>query len=87
MKKLILPVVLVVAGTGAALATQAEQRKEQSIVPGYHLVNVGPNETICQVTDKDCSTEGFLICTWTDSSVLRDIGNGTMCGDPLYEKQ
>ncbi|MBP0613951.1 hypothetical protein J8J42_12975 [Chryseobacterium sp. cx-311] len=86
MKKLIIPVILVAVGTGAAFATEAEQTKESAVVPGYHVVNVGPNETVCEITDKECDTDGIVICTWTDSSVLRDIGNGTMCGDPLFER-
>jgi len=87
MKKLIIPVILVSLGTGAAFATSAKSNDIKAPATAYRVVEVGPNQTICVDAQQTCSDQHGPICTWSaDPSVqLHRFDTPTMCGDFLYK--
>lgn len=86
---MILPVVVVLLGTGSAFATKVMHRTN-TIVPGYRLITNSNNELVCEDAGKECKLENDgPICTWSaDPSVeLKTFISPTMCGITLHEVQ
>ena len=79
MKKFILPAFFVIAGAGAAFATQTD--KNATVVQGYRFDN---SQTIKCIPTAECSTILGPECTW-NSEVLKSKISNTMCGSPLYK--
>lgn len=88
MKKLIIPVILVCLGTGAAFATNANSSKKGTTsISGYRQINVGPSETACLDVRQTCSDVEGDICTWNadNATPLYEFDNPSMCGHVLYK--
>ena len=87
MKNLIIPVILLIAGTGGALATTSDIQKTKTSVTGYRLVVVDNEQTLCVTANKECTDINTgVVCTWTDSvTPLREFDTPTMCGEILHE--
>lgn len=87
MKKLIIPVILVSLGTGAAFATSAKSNDINAPVAAYQILELGPNQTVCVNAEQTCSDIEGEICTWSeDENVqLHRFDTPTMCGDFLYK--
>lgn len=87
MKKLILPVAIIGLAVGAAYATQKAQSSAMVPAIGHRIGNVGENP--CEVTPKQCDTQGAVTCTWFDitTGMTHDLKllSGTSCEQPLYE--
>jgi len=85
MKNLIFPAVLLLIGTGSALATKTAEKQKAAIVPGYHI---NAQTGLCEITEQDCNTQGVDVCIWSEDGVtqLRDEPvSPTMCGSPLFK--
>ena len=84
MKKFMIPIALIIMGTGVAFATNAKKSGSQT---GYRLVNVGGGMFTCD-PDKQC-TDVTLgpICTWSvdNSTPLNKLESPTSCVVPLHE--
>ncbi|SEW24406.1 hypothetical protein SAMN05421841_1798 [Chryseobacterium wanjuense] len=84
MKKLILPVTLLLLGTGAAFATKMNSSK-RILVDAYRIDAVSGR---CVTANQKCSTVQSDPCTWNENSsiFLHDAPlTQTMCGDELYK--
>lgn len=82
MKKLILPVAVVLLGTGAAFATKMNSSK-RSLIDAFRIDAVSGQ---CINAQQKCSTIPADPCTWTeDFSVFLHRPGTTMCGDELYK--
>ena len=79
MKKFILPAFLMIAGAGAAFATQTD--RNTTVVQGYRFDD---SQVVKCIPVQECSTIPDLECTW-NSEVLTSKINDTMCGEPLYK--
>ena len=88
MKKLVLPVIIVMIGATSALASNVNKNNKKVVVNGYAF---RPAEAIkCIDSHVECDTSGSVICT-------ADLGNGpeqlfqsindTSCPNSLYMKQ
>ena len=88
MKKFMIPVVLVLMGTGAAFATKANSNSTKSLVNGYRI-DIESGE--CFSTGQQCETVGIEPCQWiADPNVhlVDEISaNPTMCGQELFKVQ
>lgn len=85
MKKLILPVALVVTAAGGAFATQANTAKDATIVPAYRM---DPESGLCVSADQVCTTIRGPVCTWNvdNATPLHDSPvSATECGDELFK--
>jgi len=87
MKNLIIPVLLLMAGTGAAFATSSAPNEAKAPVSGYRLVEVDEEVTLCVNANKTCTdVDTGVVCTWTDNvTPLREFSTPTMCGEILHE--
>ncbi len=84
MKKLILPVTLVLLGTGAAFATKMNSSK-RVLVDGYRIDAVSGQ---CVTNRQKCNTAGVDPCTWSENVnvILHDSPiSPTMCGEELFK--
>jgi hypothetical protein len=84
MKKMILPVTVLLLGTGAAFATKMNSSK-RIIVDAYRIDAVSGQ---CVTAQQKCSTTPGDPCTWTEnpSVILHELPTGeTMCGDELFK--
>jgi len=85
LKTFLLPAFIVLAGIGSAYATHVSKDEAKAIRPGYAF-HPGANPE-CVDAQKDCSTEGQVICTadvGMGSEPLYDL-NGTSCPNVLRE--
>ncbi|WP_412468740.1 DUF6520 family protein [Pedobacter sp. KLB.chiD] len=85
MKRMIIPVAIVLMGAGAAFATKAAKNAQVN-VDAYRIDGAGQ----CVFADQQCSTSGTEACTWAgdNSTPLSDAPiSATMCGDPLFKVQ
>lgn len=86
MKKFMIPIALIVMGTGVAFATNAKKSGSGSQT-GYRLVSLGGGMFTCD-PDKQC-TDVTLgpICTWSvdNSTPLNKLESPTSCVVPLHE--
>lgn len=83
MKKFILPVAVVLLGTGAALSTQSFKKANSTIVEGYRINQSNPEQE-CENTHVECSTESGAVCEDAMGNSLREF-NGTSCPNLLYK--
>lgn len=84
MKKLILPVTLVLLGTGAAFATKMNNGK-RAIVDGYHIDATSGQ---CITDRQKCSNTFGEPCTWAENpsvTLLAAPVTPTMCGNELFK--
>lgn len=81
-----IPVVLVLMGTGAAFATKANSNSTKVLVQGYR-VNV--DNGACIATGQQCETSGATPCEWTANPSVHLVegisANPTMCGEELFK--
>lgn len=89
MKKLMIPVVTVLLGTGAAFATNAaKSNSARAIVDAYRIDAVTGE---CLNAQQQCNTVGTAPCVWSgdsSSSLHEKISdNPTMCGEELFRLQ
>ncbi|MBN9312955.1 MAG: hypothetical protein BGO40_10695 [Chryseobacterium sp. 39-10] len=88
MKKIVLPVILIIVGTGSAFATMMA-KKSMTAVNGYKIINTGGGQFTCEDVGQKCSTTAVGdYCRWSSDNnvILHEIDSPeTMCGDPLYE--
>lgn len=85
MKNLIFPAVLLLIGTGSALATKTAEKQKAAIVSGYRI---NAQTGLCEITEQDCNTQGVDVCVWSEDGTtqLRDAPiSPTMCGAPLFK--
>lgn len=85
MKKLMIPVALVLMGTGAAFATNAANGSKTMISPTYR---VDENSGLCVQVNQTCSEIPGDVCTWSGDgvSVLHDAPvSPTECGAILFK--
>jgi hypothetical protein len=85
LKKVLLPVAIILIGTAAAFATNAKKSTGNSLTPGYSFDN---STSKCVQKRTDCSPVGVISCTWTDNyNESHDLYklNGTSCVQALYE--
>ena len=84
LRSLIIPVAVLMIGTGAALATSTSESAEAMLEKGYRYDSVSKK---CILTDVNCSTVPNLVCTWTGGQPLYrfDSSHQTMCGIQLYQ--
>ncbi|SHK85078.1 DUF6520 family protein [Chryseobacterium polytrichastri] len=85
MKNLIIPAILLIIGTGSALATKTADNKKAVLVSGYHI---NQQTGLCEITDQKCNTVGVDLCFWSEdgSTQLRNQPiSPTMCGTPLFK--
>jgi len=88
MRKIALPVAILLLGAGSAYATTAlkSQAVEQQ---GYFYDDLAPAEK-CILTEKRCTTEVGPVCNWNDGSAdheLFQISTGTSCVNQMFEIQ
>lgn len=85
MKKLMIPVALVLMGTGAAFAGKAVNGSKDMISPTYR---VDENSGLCLEVDQTCSEMPGDVCTWSGDgvSVLHKTQTSpTECGAILFK--
>lgn len=82
LRKVILPVAIVLIGAGAAFATNAA-KVPQSTVKGYY---VDRNTGECVQSPMQCKESGTILCTWSDGSETHNLYklNGTDCNVQLF---
>ncbi len=88
MKKFLIPVVLILVGTGSALATNVAKKTSKALVPAYRIVSVAGGQFQCQNADQQCSdVNNGIVCKWEvdGTTDLHNEGSGTMCGSELFE--
>ncbi|MGE8514441.1 MAG: DUF6520 family protein [Chryseobacterium culicis] len=89
MRKIALPLAVLLFGAGSAYATTAFKTKTVEM-QGYRYDPLAPIGERCKITEKRCQTEIGEVCTWTDVSgthnLFQDI-DGTSCGAQLFEIQ
>lgn len=86
MKKILFPALLVVLGTGTALATNMASQTDKAIVPGYVMVPDGNGNFTCDAAGKNCSdipTGPF--CKLSDGTQLQEKISETFCDNALRE--
>jgi len=88
LRKVILPVAIILIGAGAAFATNYAKSADEELKPGYYIDN---STGQCLNANTQCTTEVGTICTWYDSNTdtkynLHEL-EGTSCGDFLYERE
>ncbi|EJL74419.1 DUF6520 family protein [Chryseobacterium populi] len=84
MRKLILPVTIVLMGTGAAFATKMNSSK-RIIVDAYRIDATSGQ---CVDAKQKCSTIFSDACTWSEDNVTPLHAapiSPTMCGDELFK--
>lgn len=88
MKKLILPVVTVLLGTGAAFGTQAAKSTSAKVAVDGYRIDALTGECVNAI--QQCESSGTAPCVWTgDSSthlVSKISDDPTMCGQELFFK-
>lgn len=88
MRKIALPVAILVLGAGSAYATTAFKSAKMDF-QGYRFDPSAPVGQKCIVTEKICSDNGGDVCTYTDGSGTHNLFkniDGTSCGDQLFER-
>ncbi len=84
MKKLFLPVTIMLLSAGTAFATYAND-EEASMVPAYRI---DPDTGLCESAGQICSTVFGDVCTWSVDNVtpLHNAPiSATECGNILYK--
>ena len=85
MKKLLVPMTIIVLGTGGAFATKLANSNAKAVVNGYHIDAVSGQ---CITDEQKCQTTGSQACTWSENSSVRlkDAPiSPTMCGEELFK--
>lgn len=82
MKKIIIPVLLVLTGTGAAFATNVSKAPKSTIVDGYRITSDPMHP--CDNAKVSCSTIETTVCTDELDVPLYEF-NGTSCPNQLYK--
>ena len=88
MRKIALPVAVLLLGAGSAYATTAF-KSSTTEMQGYRYDDLAPAEK-CILTEKRCTTDVGPVCTWNDGSInheLFQINSGTSCVNQLFEIQ
>ena len=83
MKKLIIPMAVVLMGTGAAFATKLASNTANKAMPTYRIDENGH----CKDVDQECDEGGTFLCTWNDdgaSQLYKFKINETTCSSQLY---
>lgn len=84
MKKFVMPVFVLLLGTGAALSTQSFKKAEKATVIGYRIDQSNPEQP-CVNTGIECSTvQSPFICDDGMGNELRELV-GTSCPNLLYK--
>ncbi len=89
MKKILIPVAVLMMGAGAAYATKAVNSSPRAEVTGYRIVDQGGGQFSCESTPKTCVTENISqVIGWNDGTATYNLHqlSGTMCANELYEK-
>ncbi|MCQ9634171.1 hypothetical protein MP477_04285 [Chryseobacterium sp. WG23] len=85
MRKILIPVAVLLMGAGAAYAGKAD-KAAKAIVDGYVFDN---SQNLCVNTHEDCSTVASdEACTWSENTSItlrQQPSSGTMCGNPLFK--
>ncbi|WP_234110705.1 DUF6520 family protein [Chryseobacterium sp. R2A-55] len=88
MKKLILPVVTVLLGTGAAFGTQAAKSTSARVAVNAYRIDALTGA--CVDAQQQCETSGTAPCVWSGDGgthlVEKISDNPTMCGQELFFK-
>lgn len=81
-----IPVVLILMGTGAAFATKADNDSKKALQAGYRI-DIESGE--CINANQQCETVGLEPCEWTGDSNVHLVqgfsANPTMCGEELFK--
>jgi len=81
-----IPVVLILMGTGAAFATKANSDSKKALQLGYRI-DIESGE--CIAANQQCETVGDQPCEWsvdTDVHLVQGFSaNPTMCGEELFK--
>jgi len=82
IKKLILPVAVLLIGAGAALATSSQATAETLVEYGYHYDSVTKR---CIQKNVECAISNKPACTWSGQQLYRfdATQQPTMCGVEL----
>lgn len=89
MRKIALPLTVLLLGAGSAYATTAFKSKKVDM-QGYRFDPLAPAGQKCVLTEKQCTDVIGEVCTWTDASGSHNLFqniDGTSCGNQLYEIQ
>ena len=84
MKKLMIPVALILMGTGAAFATKAA-KGNAAITPTYRI---DQNSGLCVAENQTCSTVENTVCKWSGDGVTPMHAapiSPTECGAVLFK--
>lgn len=76
LRSLIIPVAVLMIGTGAALATSTSENAEAMLEKGYRYDASAPVK--CIYTNVDCGSTFGELCTWMDANNIQH---------PLYRKK
>lgn len=88
MKKILFPVLLVALGTGSAFATMSVKQSTNALESAYVIVDEGGGQFRCEDADQECSDVALgPFCIWEQDNTteLRSVGSGTMCGNKLHQ--
>ncbi len=80
-----IPVTLILMGTGAAFATKATKGNAALITPTYRI---DPNSGLCVAENQTCSTVESTVCKWSGDGVtpMHDAPKSpTECGAILFK--
>lgn len=87
MRKIALPLAVLLLGAGSAYATSVV-KKSSLVENGYRFDPLAPVEK-CIMTEKSCQPDVITeVCTWSDGVNTHNLfqnAGGTSCGNPLYE--
>ena len=89
MRKIALPVAILLLGAGSAYATTA-LKSETMDFQGYRYDPLAPVGQQCTSVEKTCSDIEGDICTWTDAAGTHNLFKnieGTSCEGQLFERQ
>ncbi|WP_288244003.1 DUF6520 family protein [uncultured Chryseobacterium sp.] len=85
MKNLMIPVVLILMGTGAAFASKAAKGNAAMITPVYRI---DAASGLCEQVNQTCSDIQGDVCTWSadGTTALHDVPTSpTECGRVLFK--
>jgi len=87
MRKIALPLAVLLVGAGSAYATSVE-KSGKLMENGFRYDPLAPVEK-CIDTQKACQRDVVTtVCTWSDGVIEHDLfqnAGGTSCGNPLFE--
>jgi hypothetical protein len=89
LRKIALPVAILLLGAGSAYATTA-LKSGNAEMQGYRFDPSAPAGEKCILTEKRCSDVVGEVCTWNDAAGTHNLFqniDGTSCGSQLFEIQ